>query len=134
MSLKLAFHLLCQSNWFLLHFAHWPISIVSIFIGDFLRYYKSSDAVLCTSYYLSAIVLSEEEKVKKILFFKEKLRYEYWNNRNWLMSLKLAFHLLCQSNWFLLHFAHWPISIVSIFIGDFLRYYKSSDAVLCTSY
>lgn len=44
------------------------------------------------------------KNVPEILLFREMLMHEYWNNRKWLMSLKLGFFTFRQSTSISLYF------------------------------
>lgn len=73
----------------------------------------------------SLFLYNNKQKSPKIPVPNKKLTHEYWNNRNSLMSLNEPDTLLARVPGFcsLTNFYY------LIFIGDFLRLYKSSDAV-----
>ena len=107
-----------------LTFAHKPISFVSIFISDFLRFCKSSSFDACTKNSHTHTLSNTHISGRQIPFFRELIAYEY-------KTIELGGgHLRFLVKWLI--FAHKPISFVSIFISDFLRFCKSSSFDACT--
>ena len=109
-----------------LTFAHKPISFVSIFISDFLRFCKSSSFDACTKNSHTHTLSNACICGRQIPFFTELLANKY-------ETIELGGgHLRFLVNWPTL--AHQPIPIVSIFRGDFLCFNKSSSFDACTKY
>ena len=58
-------------------FAHLPISIVSIFIGDFLRFYKTSGFHTWTKYSHTHMLSNAHIGGRQFSFFRELLAHKY---------------------------------------------------------
>ena len=76
------------------NFPHYQNSFVSIFIGDFLPFYKAILIETCADYNTFHAVSNTIETMKKFLLITEILTHEYKDNGNPLMSFKLSVRTL----------------------------------------